>query len=446
MGLRQIGLELPYTPRRVFEPLHGMKQRFGCIVAHRRAGKTVATIRQLERASLLCERPNPRFAYIAPLYKQAKDVAWTYLKQGAGPILKYGAQINETELRVDYPNGGRVRLYGGDNPDSLRGIYLDGVVLDESADMDPALWSEVIRPALADRQGWAMFIGTPKGRNAFYHQWRNALSQPDEWLTLMLKASETGLVKPEELEAAGRVMSPSQYAREFECSFEEPNVDQFISSAIVEEARARQTSYGEPVVLGIDVARFGDDRTVFLVRKGDRVTLVQRRHGLDLMQTAGRAAELINEHKPQAVFVDGVGVGGGVVDRLRQLGFKVIDVSSGSIARDESRFSNLRAEMWSKMRDWLKDRGAIPPEEHELADDLACLSYDYDHRNRLKLEKKDDLKVRGLPSPDSADALALTFAAPVATQDVSQFRVYPTTANVGHAAAKAWRRRRYGLQ
>src|SRR3979411_2972056 len=104
-----------------------------------------------------------------------------------------GASVHETELRVDYTNGGQVRLYGADNPDALRGIYLDGVVLDEYADMDPRVWSEVIRPALTDRQGWAVFIGTPKGRNAFYDVYQRSLTE-DGWYSAMLRASETRLI------------------------------------------------------------------------------------------------------------------------------------------------------------------------------------------------------------------------------------------------------------
>jgi hypothetical protein len=189
------------------------------MVCHRRAGKTVASIHDLQDAALRCERLRPRFAYISPFLKQSKTVAWDYLRDAMTPLRVLGAATNESELRADYHNGGQVRLYGADNPDALRGIYLDGVVLDEYADMDPRLWAEIIRPALADRQGWAVFIGTPKGRNAFYEIWQRAQSDPD-WYALMLKASETGLVEAGELELARRDLSEDQYAQEFECSFE----------------------------------------------------------------------------------------------------------------------------------------------------------------------------------------------------------------------------------
>ena len=215
MEVRRI--EIPYAPRLAFQGFHNRTDRFACIVAHRRAGKTVATINDIIRAALTCDKPNPRFAYLAPFYAQAKDVVWGYLKQFTAPIP--GVKANESELRVDLPNGARIRLYGAENYDRMRGIYLDGVVLDEFADMDPRAWSEVIRPALSDRQGWAVFIGTPKGRNAFYDVFNRSIETPD-WFSLRLRASETNLIAPDELDAMRAEMSEDEYAREMETSFE----------------------------------------------------------------------------------------------------------------------------------------------------------------------------------------------------------------------------------
>ena len=208
---------IPYEPRAAFVPLHERQQRWGIMVAHRRAGKTVACVNELNRSAITCKRQDGRFAYIAPYYNQAKDVAWTYLKRYAAPIP--GVVVNESELRIDYPNGARARLYGADNADRLRGGYLDGVILDEYADMHPAAWGEVIRPMLADRHGWGLFIGTPKGRNDFYKRWQSALVNP-AWFTLMLKASTSGLLTQDELDAARLEMTPEQYEQEFECSFD----------------------------------------------------------------------------------------------------------------------------------------------------------------------------------------------------------------------------------
>jgi len=154
----------------------------------------------------------------APFYAQAKDVCWNYLKRFCADIP--GASVNESELRVDFAhNGSRIRLYGLDNYDRMRGSYFDGIVIDEAGDADPRAWPEVIRPALADRKGWAVFIGTPKGSNHFYDTFKAAQNSPD-WFSLVLKASESGLIDADELEDARKGMTEDQYEQEFECSFQ----------------------------------------------------------------------------------------------------------------------------------------------------------------------------------------------------------------------------------
>lgn len=168
-------------------------------------------------SALLTNKQDARYAYVAPQYNQAKDIAWLYVRGLTADIP--GMQYNETELRADFPNGARIRLYGADNPDRLRGIFLDGVVCDEYADMRPRVWGEIIRPLLADRKGWAVFIGTPKGHNAFYDIWRTA-SASDSWFAQSIRASESGLLDAQELEDAARGMTRDQYEQEFECSFE----------------------------------------------------------------------------------------------------------------------------------------------------------------------------------------------------------------------------------
>lgn len=211
-----------YQVRAPFDPFHRRKERWAVLVCHRRAGKTVACIAELVACALVTNKPNARYAYICPQFNQAKDVAWVYLKMLTSDIP--GISYNESELRADLPpkgdkDGARIRLYGADNPDRMRGLYLDGVILDEYADMKPSIWGEVLRPALADRKGWGVFIGTPKGHNDFYDLWMRTESSAD-WFRLMLKASQSGLVDSVELAAAKCEMTDDQYEQEFECSFE----------------------------------------------------------------------------------------------------------------------------------------------------------------------------------------------------------------------------------
>ena len=122
---------LRYQPRPQFKAFHARRERFACIVAHRRAGKTVACVHDLQRAALRSKKERPRFAYLSPFLRQSKQIAWDYLRAAMMPTRFLGASVHETELRVDYPNCAQVRLFGADNPDALRGIYLDGFVLDE---------------------------------------------------------------------------------------------------------------------------------------------------------------------------------------------------------------------------------------------------------------------------------------------------------------------------
>jgi hypothetical protein len=192
-------------------------QRWAVMVAHRRFGKTVGTINDLIKRAIELRRDHGRYAYVAPFLSQGKEIAWEYLKRFAEPAI---TDKNESELWVEVCGKARIRIHGADNPDRLRGAYLDGVVLDEYADMRPSVWGEVIRPMLADRQGWATFIGTPKGRNEFFAIWDRAQKDEANWFAMMLRASSTGILPQSELDEARRDMTPEQYEQEFECSFE----------------------------------------------------------------------------------------------------------------------------------------------------------------------------------------------------------------------------------
>src|SRR5262245_40249353 len=199
------------------QKLHQKKKRFTVLVAHRRFGKTVFGLTKLLRSAAKTKKKDARYAYLAPFQRQAKAVVWDMLKHQARAFKRVRA--HETELRSDFENGARISLYGADDPDSLRGIYLDGVVLDEFQLMDPRVWSEVIRPALADRQGWALITGTPMGRNAFWRLYEWAKTAPD-WHVALYRASETSALPLDELAAAQAAMSEEEYAQEFECSFD----------------------------------------------------------------------------------------------------------------------------------------------------------------------------------------------------------------------------------
>lgn len=212
-----------YKPRPLQAVLHKSLRRFNVLCMHRRFGKTIFSLNELFDRGMTCQLKNPQVAYIAPTYGQAKRVAWDAMKEIVRDIPENLLNINEAELRIDIARPHlrdrvRVMLLGAENPGTIRGIYLDWVILDEFAEMDSIIWSQVIRPALADRNGGAIFISTPKGQNGFFDIFQQAQTQPD-WFSAVYKASETNILPLSELEAARAIMSPEEYDQEFECSF-----------------------------------------------------------------------------------------------------------------------------------------------------------------------------------------------------------------------------------
>lgn len=211
-----------YQPRQVFESLHRRTKRWTVVVAHRRAGKTVAMCADLVIGALETALPKPQFAYLAPQRDQAKRVAWGYLKELTKDF--WSKPPNESELKITVNNGhgGESTIYvaGSDNYDALRGMYFDGVVLDEVGDIRPSAWYTVLRPALSDRRGWAIFAGTPKGKNLFWNLREEARLNPSTHLLLELPASKTGIIHPDELRDAKAQMTEEAFAVEYECSFD----------------------------------------------------------------------------------------------------------------------------------------------------------------------------------------------------------------------------------
>lgn len=213
-----------YVPRSLQAPLHGRLKRFNVIVCHRRWGKTVFSVNEMIDQAFRNERQDPQYAYIAPTYGQAERIVWDMVKRYTKDIP--GVVYNESKLTCTIPRphkGDRIKimLLGAENPDSIRGIYLDGCILDEYAVMNPVVWGEVVRPALADRTGWAIFIGTPAGQNNFYEQFRTAqrLGKEGGWYWVVHKASTSGVLPIEEIEALRAEMSEDQFEQEMECSF-----------------------------------------------------------------------------------------------------------------------------------------------------------------------------------------------------------------------------------
>lgn len=410
-------IDLGYRPRAWQRECHMQRKRFTVLALHRRAGKTELALAELIDKALRCPLELPLFVYVAPYLKQAKAIAWARLKARVAPLIEHGlVEVNESELWVQFANNNaRVRVFGADNPDAMRGMRFDGVVIDEVAQIKAEVWNDIIQPALSDRKGWALFIGTPMGINLFSELFYRAKALP-EWHSALYTVYDTESLDPDEVARLKRDMNETSFAREYLCDFSAAGDDQLISLAEVHQAvgrHLREDQYSfAPKVLGVDPARFGDDRSVIFQRQGLRAGRPEVYRGIDNMELADRVAGYIERWHPDAVFID-AGNGGGVIDRLRQLGHRVTEVNFGGRA-SSGRFVNKRSEMWFDLRDWLGAGGVIP-DIMELKQELATPTYRFDTADRIVLESKDDIRKR-LPSagsPDLADALALTFAYPV---------------------------------
>lgn len=206
-----------YVPRQHQIELHQRLKRFNIVICHRRFGKTHLAVNHIINFLLTCPLKNPRVFYLAPNYAQAKRIAWDVFKQYTAMLP--GVEYNEAELRIDIPSiNGRIQLLSAENPNSIRGIYADFIVLDEYGDMSPVVWTEAVRPALSDRRGGALFIGTVKGQNHFWDFYEKMRDSGDpEWFTALFKASETKIIPEDELRSARETMSEEAYLAEFEC-------------------------------------------------------------------------------------------------------------------------------------------------------------------------------------------------------------------------------------
>lgn len=332
-------IDTGYRPRPQQDTVHRTGCRFKVVVGHRRIGKTHLGLNEIIDKGLRNTKKNPQYGYIAPTYGQAKRIAWDLLKDYVKNIP--GVEVNESELRVDIPrpaSGDRIRfmLLGAENPASILGMYLDGVVFDEYGDMNPIIWTQVIRPLLTDRLGWALFIGTPKGQNHFFNLYEMARTQ-DDWAAFMFKASETGIIPISELEQNKAVMSESEYLQEFECSFAAALVGAYygkemewleqnnkISTVPIDTALGVWTAWD----LGID-----DTTAIWFVQQHGREIRV-----VDYLETSGAGLDFyVRELKnkdyvyeghflPHDVKVRELSDGKSRLDKLKSLGLRNIKV------------------------------------------------------------------------------------------------------------------------
>lgn len=414
---------IPYYPRPicrdVIHPALEKKNR-AVLVCHRRFGKTVLCVNELIRKAACNTKRAPQYCYLGPFRNQAKLIAWEYLKYYSKAIP--GVRVNESDLFVELPSlykdspGAKIMIVGADKPDRLRGIYLDGCVLDEYAQVKQNVYGEIIVPALTDRNGFAYFIGTPKGQNQFYDRYLKALKD-DRYFVCRYRVDETDVLTEQQITDMKKEMTDIEIRQELLCDFTASASNVVITIDLVTESAARHITQdqvqGLPLIMAVDVARFGDDDTYITFRQGLWCDKQIKVHGQDTMVVASVIASYANQRKPDGIIIDGGSMGAGVIDRLRQMGFtNVFEVNFQGAAIDKDRYANIRAEIYFKTAEWMRQGGAIP-DDPDLKTELTVTEYKFTPSGKIILQPKEEIKTLTGHSPDQADSLALTFAVPI---------------------------------
>lgn len=354
---------------------------------------------------------------------------WEPTAMSLRPAEWYGEAVKR-DLKIDLGYYyAAAQLWSEENPDAFAGIHNhNGVMLvfDEASGIPKPIWTVsegFFTEPIPDRY-WFVFSNPRRNSGAFFecfHRDRNF------W---RCRNIDSRTVEGTDRGTFDKIIlqygEDSDEARvEVMGQFPNRGANQFIGKDTAFNAQHREAipDPGAPLVMGVDVARFGEDKSVIAWRKGRDATVLpwQKFKGIDTVQLAGIVADLAGKHNPSAIFVDGNGVGGGVVDNLKAWGYRVVEVQMAATPNDPQMYYNKRVEIWGRLREWLMT-GKIP-NDPELFTDLIGPEYSYHPvSNKLQLESKDKMKDRGLASPDNAEALALTFAHPVARTDVNLSR------------------------
>ena len=398
---------------------------------HRRAGKdsTVLNAFAVKAAS----EPG-LYLYMAPSQKHAREIIWTNVMDNYDPETGETFQSKpmdqafpnwlverklDQEMTIHLKNGSVIRVLGSENYNSIVGVNARGVVYSEWGlpEVSPESW-EYIEPMLQANGGWALFASTPRGMN---HYWKliNGVRDDPDWYYSHLTVEDTGIVSKEQIEKeAKRGKAESSIRQEYYCDFLADVDSALFSTEHLETCRQNPTPIDDPnapLIMGVDVARMGDDRSVIAYRVGADMRSIPMKTftKLDNVQLAEK---VIQEHarlKPDAIIIDATGTGSGVYDivyhRLSRTGTRVFGVNFAKKAPDTSCL-NMRAYMYEEFRKWTEIQDSTLPDDHRLHEELRVISKDYDMNGKLKLQDKEKFRKELGFSPDLADACALTFA------------------------------------
>lgn len=381
------------------------------------AMSTRVDLRGVVTASTLAQLTTKTWAELALWHKRAVNKHW--FKWTATKFFRIGHDA--TWFVSAQPNNPH-------NSDAFAGLHAKDVlvIFDEASGVDDIIWQVAEGAMTTPRAMWFVFGNPTKNTGRF----KDCFTTDKRWGTRNIDSRTCKMTNKEELaEQIAHYGIDSDFVRiRILGVFPRLGSMQFISSETVDMAMLREHEaevyLGLPKVMGVDVARYGDDKTVITIIQGRKLIEQIKMREKSTMEVAMVVAIQIKKHRPAATFVDGVGVGGGVVDRLHQLGYDVIEVNAGSAPMDDVTYYNKRAEMWGRMRDWLKTADLAGPQreaDKELVNSLIGLTYTFDEKERIRLERKKDMKARGLPSPDEADSLSFCFAEIIADFSVRGF-------------------------
>lgn len=393
-----------------------------CLVWHRRSGKTKTMLNFAVKKAF--ERVGTYY-HCFPEYGQGRKVIWDGIDKEGNHILDWHIpeglrkSTNKTELKVDLINGSAYQIVGADNFDSLVGPNPVGIILDEWAVSDryPQAW-DYFRPILAENGGWAAFPFTPRGRNHGWELYQMAQRNP-AWFCQLLTVDDTKSISRLDVEAEREAGMPeSMIQQEFYSSFLASTGDIVIPFELIQAALRRDVDYSRSGrVAGLDVARFGNDRTAVVIRQAGQIIYIGHWSGNDLVQTVGKVVALWDAKMYDCIAIDAIGIGAGVYDMVRNSSRKIPCVAVNvSESPTDSRFRKLRDELWWKLREWFQDGNCSissvlsEVDRRDLLADIQDIKYKYSNTQQIIIESKEGMKERLGFSPDIGDALCCTFA------------------------------------
>lgn len=366
------------------------------------------------------------YYYMAPEAKQARKILWDNISQTLGMRVVDQAfpkqlrdSTNENEMRIVLKNGSIFQIVGSDNYDSVMGTDPAGVVFSEwGLAKKPEAW-KFISPVLARNGGWAIFNSTPRGMNHYYEQWNYAVANPDKWFTSCVTNADTHLISAEEEAEMVREHGIDHVRQELYCDWlantERQLFDMDAAHCCTERAEPERKDTGAPLIMGVDVARFGKDKTCIVFRHGADLRSIPpvMLSGLDNVQVARAAQKLYEQYRPDVCFVDETGMPGAVDVMRRVMGVPARGINFGEKAEDPDRYFNKRAEMYGRFREWVRHPDSLLWQGKmgsTLREEMSAVEYTPDDRGYIKLPDKESIKKVLRRSPDLLDAVALTFA------------------------------------